>query len=90
MKKTKDQLIAEIDALLVRTQLPLTAADIRNGWTEAAQQSAIKFLEKLRLQVDSEEQLPQMNLARALDSWGVVSGDLLDSYAELSNGLRAF
>ncbi|MGY1490796.1 hypothetical protein ACW4YW_15425 [Methylobacillus pratensis] len=88
MKKTRDQLIVEIDVLLARTQLPLTTEDIQNGWTLAAQQSAIKFLEKLRPQVDSEEQLPPMNLARALDSWGVVSGDLLNGYAELSNGLR--
>lgn len=85
---TKDQLIAEIDALLVRTQMPLTATETQNGWTEEAQQVAIKFLEKLRTQVVSEEQLPQMNLARALDSWGVVSGELLDGYAELSNNLR--
>lgn len=87
--KTKDQLIAEIDALLARTQTPLTATETRDGWTEGAQQAAIRFLEKLRTQVVSEEQLPQMNLARALDSWGVVSGELLDGYAELSNNLRA-
>ena len=82
------QLIAMIDALLTRTQMPLTAAEIRDGWTEGAQRAAVKFLENLRTQVVSEEQLPQMNLARALDSWGVVSGELLDSFAELSNALR--
>lgn len=88
MKKIREQLIAEIDALLVRTQLPLTAVEMGDGWTEAAQQAAIKFLEKLRVQVASEERFSQMNLARALDSWGVVSGELLDRYAELSNSLR--
>lgn len=68
--------------------MQLTATEVRDGWTEAAQQAAIKFLEKLRAQVVSDEQLPQMNLARALDSWGVVSGELLNQYAELSNILR--
>jgi len=86
--KTRDQLLAEIDSLCTRTQMPLTATEVRDGWTEEAQQAAIKFLEKLRIQVVSEERLPQMNLARSLDSWGVVSGELLDRYAELSNNLR--
>lgn len=86
--KSKDQLIAKIDALLAKTQMPLATTDAADGWTEAAQQAAIEFLQKLRAQVMSGERLPQMNLARALDSWGVVSGELLDSYAELSNSLR--
>jgi hypothetical protein len=86
--KSKDQLLAEIDALLEKTKMPLTTTEIRNGWAEAAQHAGITFLEKLREQINAEENLSQMNLARALDSWGVVSGELLDCYAELSNYLR--
>ena len=74
--------------MLTKLQLPLNEFELKNGWSTEAQQSGITFLENLKARILSREQIPEMSIVRALDSWGVVSGELLNLHAELSNMLN--
>lgn len=83
-------LLAQLDRFAARLAAPLAPADLREGWSPAAQAAYVRLLADLRTQLTNDAALPSLSLSRGLDAWGVGGGDLAEAAAELSNALREF
>ena len=79
----------KISVLLESLACPLSAIEAADGWTSESKSAMKVFSENLRKQLHSGNFLPPLNISRALDHWGVVSGELLEAAAKISNELRA-
>jgi hypothetical protein len=67
----------------------LAESDIANGWTPDAQKFASDFFQQLKRDILEGKQLPPMSIARILNHWNVVGGEILHLAAEISNELRS-
>ena len=78
----------KIDWVIEVLSAPLTAAESAEGWTPESKAKIKSFFADLKSQILSGEQLPPLSIARALDHWGVISGEILEVSAQISNELR--
>jgi len=78
----------EIEAMLARLSAPLSAEEAADGWTNQSKSATKVLFEDIRQKLQRGESLPLLNISRSLDHWGVVSGNLLDAAARISNQLR--
>jgi hypothetical protein len=88
-----DSLLARLDGLIGRLGEPVDAERASHGWSEAAAAGVRTRLVAFRELVAHDEALPvpadrPLNLARALDHWGVHGGELLEDLALLESHLR--
>lgn len=79
----------EIEAMLVRLSAPLSAEEAADGWTFQSKSATKLLFEDIKQKLERGEQLPPLSISRSPDHWGVVSGDLLDAAARISNQLRS-
>ena len=78
----------EIEAMLAKLSAPLSAEEAADGWTSQSKSATKVLFEDLKQKLQRGEPLPPLSISRSLDHWGVVSGDLLDAAARISNQLR--
>jgi hypothetical protein len=85
-------IIDRLDRMIARLSKPLLPSDVRDGWSEEARKAILEVLEELRARLLNDQPLTaaekELSISRGMDSWGVVSGDLLEEGAEISNQLR--
>lgn len=79
----------EIKTILARLSAPLNAEEAADGWTTQSKSATKLLFEDLKQKLQRGDQLPSLSISRSLDHWGVVSGDLLDMAARISNQLRS-
>lgn len=85
-----DQILLEkIDGVIDVLAVPLSASEAADGWTPESKKVIKIFFEGLKQKLQSGETLPPMNISRSLDHWGVISGEILEKAAQISNELRA-
>jgi hypothetical protein len=86
------RIIGRLDRMIARLSKPLSPSDIRDGWSEQSRKAISEVLEELRARLLTDEPLTeaekQLSISRGMDTWGIVSGDLLEEGAEISNQLR--
>ena len=80
----ENEIIKKIDEVT----LPLTSKEAAEGWTERGKVAIEAFFKELRSKILSGEPLPSLSIARGLDHWGVVNGELLIKSVEISYDLR--
>ena len=83
------KLLEDIDALLALLRGPVSSASASDGWTDALAEKWVGVFEELRGRVVSDRSIAPVSIARAMDFDGIVSGELLDRAAAISNVLRA-
>jgi hypothetical protein len=87
---TKEEILEDIELILERLAKPLTTKDIADGWSIECRKMIIRVFEDIKATLLSEGKLPPMFIARGLDHWGVIDGDLLEFAAKISNKLRRY
>jgi len=87
--KTIDEVIELIDQMLHELEKPLTFEMQSHGWSEGARQAYLKWFSDLRkdLLEGTSDIFPTL-IARSMDHWGIVDGDLLNLGARIGNLLR--
>ena len=83
-----DDISREIEEIIAELSLPVTAAEDAAGWTPQSKEAALKYFFGMRTSLVSGTAIPPLGVARALDHWGVVGGELLEKIAKLTNKLR--
>lgn len=78
----------KIDEVIADLSAPVSASESADGWTPESKKAIKTFFEDLKQKLQSGEALPPLNISRALDHWGVVSGSILEKSAQISNELR--
>lgn len=78
----------KIDEVIADLSTPVSASESADGWTLESKKAIKAFFEDLQKKLQSDEALPPLNISRALDHWGVVSGQILEKSAQISNELR--
>lgn len=78
----------KIDEVIADLSAPVSASESADGWTPESKKAIKTFFEDLKKKLQSGEALPPLNISRALDHWGVVSGSILEKSAQISNELR--
>ena len=85
-----DQNILEkIDSIIEALSTSVSASEVADGWTPESKKAVKAFFEGLKEKLQSGEALPPMSISRALDHWGVISGEILEKSAQISNELRS-
>lgn len=79
----------KIDTVVAALSKPPTLEERADGWTAANKASAREMFAGIKRKLAVGDPIPPVSLSRALDSWGIVSGELLELSAEISNELRA-
>ncbi|WP_417068455.1 hypothetical protein [Niveibacterium terrae] len=82
-------LFEKIGAIIEVLSGELNSSEISDGWTPESKEAIKVLFEKLKSNLQSCEALPPMSISRALDHWGVVSGEMLEQAAQISNQLRS-
>ena len=80
--------IQDIEALLSKLSLPVSAAEAEDGWTTQSKAAARDYFEKLQTALNQGSEMPDLGIARGLDHWGVVGGELLKEAARITNYVR--
>ena len=78
-----------IRELVERLSLPLSKAEMRDGWTAKSKKAIKDLLEDLLARLKSGQPLPAVSISRGMDSWGITGGDILEEGARISNQLRS-
>jgi hypothetical protein len=78
----------KIDEVIANLSTPVSASETADGWTPESKRAIQTFFEDLKKKLQSGEALAPLNISRALDHWGVVSGSILEKSAQISNELR--
>ena len=78
----------KIDEVIADVSAPVSASEFVDGWTPESKKAIKTFFEDLKRKLQSGEALPPLNISRALDHWGVVSGTILEKAAQISTELR--
>jgi hypothetical protein len=86
---TDQNILANIDSVIDALSTPVNASEISEGWTPESKKAIKTFFEGLKNMLLSGEDLPPMSISRALDHWGVISGEILEKSAQISNELRS-
>jgi hypothetical protein len=84
----KNEIIIKIDDIVGELSHPLSLQEADEGWTEKSKTAIGVFFKELRSNILSGGPLPPLSIARGLDHWGVVNGELLEKAAVISNQLR--
>ena len=86
----KDQIVIEkIDSVIEALSTPVSKVEAIDGWTPESKKAIKSFFEGLKDKLQSGDALPPMSISRALDHWGIVSGEILEKSAQISNELRS-
>lgn len=86
VNQTIDQ---KIDEVIADLSAPVSASESADGWTPESKKAAKTFFEDLKKKLQSGEVLPPLYIPVWLDHWGVVSGQILEKSAQISNELRS-
>lgn len=78
-----------LDLMLSRLAEPMSVEQMAEGWTVESKNVTRSFFLGLRRDLQSDKPLPSLNISRALDHWGVTSGEILELAAKISNCLRS-
>lgn len=89
MKILNQTVEEKINWVIEALSKPLSAAESVEGWTPESKTAIKNFFEDLKKKIHSGEELPLMSISRALDHWGVISGEILEVSAQISNELRS-
>lgn len=78
-----DQILLLADVIVRKLEGQLPADEYGNGWTEESRHWFLGFFRDLQAKVASGEEFSQeevvrLNIAKAIDSCGIVGGDLLE------------
>jgi hypothetical protein len=87
---TRQSLQEELAWMIDQLSKPLPPHELEAGWTEQGRVAMLKFFEDLDSKLGNGEKLPEVNIPRGMDSWGIVEGQLLKKAAELSLDLKKF
>lgn len=82
-------LIEKIDGVIEALSASVSASEATDGWTPESKKAIKTFFEGLKDKLQSGGDLPPMSISRALDHWGVISGEILEKSAQISNELRS-
>jgi hypothetical protein len=83
------ELIAYIDAIIAKLSLPLPPQEKRNGWTDKARINYLTFFNNLKEMIAADSGHPwPTGIARSMDFWGVIAGELLEDAAKIGNMAR--
>jgi hypothetical protein len=82
------RILEKIDCVIDALAVPVSASEAADGWTPESKKAVKRFFESLKQTLQSDAIVPDMNIARALDHWGIISGDILEQSAQISNELR--
>ena len=78
-----------LDLMLSRLTEPMSLDQMAEGWTAESKDAARSFFLGLKRDLQSNKPLPPLSISRALDHWGVTSGESLELATEISNRLRS-
>lgn len=85
---SEEVLFENLRKIVTQLEQPLTVDDVRDGWTDASQLAFLNLFKNLQKILDAGAAIPDLHIARGMDSWGISSGSLLESAAAISNELR--
>lgn len=92
--KTTDLLLQRVDKIVRKLSNQLSENDIDGGWCEESRLAMLKFFETLRDDllngVDVSTKAEYASIARGMDHWGIVSGQLLEEATGISAEIRKF
>lgn len=84
----KVTLLAELGELIAVLEQPLSSLELTNGWTSQSQSAILSLLRNLREAIRFDRTLPELNIGRGLDHWGIEGGPLIEKICAVSNELR--
>ena len=87
-----DPILSRIDGLLARLAAPLPAAERACGWTDASRAAFITYYTGLRRTLTASadvDRAAHASIARDLDYWGIVGGELAAEALVIAAALRA-
>jgi len=86
------ELLRALDAAIHSLRQPLSAVDVKHGWTPENQEWWLAYLRGLRdgalLATDFEKSSAPFQLARWLDYYGTVRGPLADRVVSVQRALH--
>jgi hypothetical protein len=85
---TKEDLLVKVREMVGRLSGPLPPDELKGGWTEKSRLAMRGFFTDLQSKLETGSDLPDLQITRGMDSWGIVGGDLLEQAAVISNELR--
>ena len=81
-----------VDRLVQLLSEPVSADEANCGWSMPAKEGMRKFMTKLLSDIDHDpffyQKLEYRTIARGLDHWGVLSGQLCDELTDISSLIR--
>ena len=76
--------------MIEKLSQPLSELEIKNGWGKECQQAMLKLFGELEESIKNDKVIQEMHIARGLDHWGVVGGDLMEKIAKISVDLNEY
>lgn len=90
--KTTGLLLQRVDKIITTLSNPLSADNMGGGWSEESRLAMLRFFETLRDDlvngVDVSAKAEYASIARGMDHWGIVSGQLLEDATRVSAEIR--
>ncbi len=89
----RDAVIRRVIAVIDRLSRPLTVSDIAGGWSEESRAALLGFFKRLcddlKGGTPAFHKPEYMSIARGMDTWGIIDGDILEEAASISNAIAA-
>jgi hypothetical protein len=89
----QEDMVAKLDAILVRLSAPVSTVEAAEGWTAESKSAMTNFFERMRADVirglDVRSNPAYVSVTRGLDHWGIASGGLFEAAAAISSLARA-
>ena len=82
---TEAQRLKEAEVARLKRDMARLESEAADGWTPESKKSVKRFFESLKKTLQSNDTVPEMNIARSLDHWGIISGEILEQSAQISN-----
>ncbi len=88
----RDAVLARVEHLIGKLSRPLPQSEIEAGWTERSRENYLRYFQDLRLRLLDPKPLEKaerdVSIARGMDHWSIMDGELIEDAAWISNRLR--
>jgi hypothetical protein len=85
----REKLRGRLDDIIEKLSRPLPPAELQHGWTEQSKTAMRSLFERMRADLTAGKELKSVPhyiaVVRGLDHWGIASGELFDSAANIGS-----
>jgi hypothetical protein len=86
--RSREEIVESLTHLVALIRQPLSLQDMAGGWGKEGQEFVAGMMSQIRDALRDGAPPPQINIARALDSWGIQKGPLNLRISEINGHLH--